>query len=188
MSKIKWPIAEAAALAEDLTSLIRPHCEHNITCGSIRREKPMVGDVELIFVPKMQIGLTDFFAPASVMETLLAELLREGILRKRLSVDGKPAWGPSNKLSVHVRTGIPVDWFATTMAALPNYTVCRTGGMLNNIAIATRANELGWEWNPTDVGYTKIAGEQAGLVVPMTSEEEVFKFVKLPYLHPRDRK
>lgn len=187
MSKVKWPIAKASALADDLTSIIAPHCLHNITCGSIRREKPEVGDVELVFVPKKAAGLIDLFAETSEMDLLMSEMLAGGVLRKRLGIDGKPCWGKANKLAVHCRTGIPVDFFSTTLEALPNYTVCRTGGAQNNKLIAIRANELGWEWNPTSIGFTKISGEEKGHVVRMHSEQEVFAFVRLPYLHPRDR-
>ena len=67
------------------------------------------------------------------------------MLRRRLSKTGAEAWGPKNKLAVHVESGIPVDLFATSAESWWNYLVCRTGPAASNIAIAQAALAGGGE-------------------------------------------
>lgn len=189
--KRKWPRGEALALAEELQCWLEPVCERVLICGSIRREKREVGDIELVYIPRMQVGAAmDFFTPArpvSVVEGLFDELLTAGRIAKRLNVNGTHTWGQSNKLATHCGSGIAVDFFATNGSAWWNYVVCRTGGAVSNTRIASEAKARGWMWHPTGEGFERRTGPDTGRVVPMRSEREVFEFVRLPYLEPKDR-
>lgn len=183
----KFARAAAIEVARELLPLIEPKSERVMVAGSLRRRKAMVGDVEILFIPKTMPGpRTDLLLPpeeVSRVDAVLDELIGRGILAKRLSVRGTPAWGPKNKLAVHVASGIPVDFFATTAANWWNYVVCRTGGPRSNIAICNAARAKGWKWRPYRDGFT--CGDQVHTV---GSEREVFEFVGLAYLKPEDRK
>lgn len=61
-TKTRWPHAEALEIAEEIKEALAHHCERIEIAGSIRRKKPEVGDIELLFVPKTgtrQAGLFD---------------------------------------------------------------------------------------------------------------------------------
>lgn len=182
----RFPRAEAIGVARELLGVIAPQTLRIIVAGSLRRKRAMVGDVEIVFVPLTRPGVrTDLLQPAeevSRVDDVLGEMIARGVLAKRLSVRGTPAWGPKNKLAVHVASGIPVDLFATTEANWWNYVVCRTGGSRSNIAICNAARARGWKWRPYRDGFTR--GDQVHTV---RSEAEVFEFVGLPYLAPEDR-
>lgn len=152
----------------------------------------MVGDIEIIYVPKFgaSVDPQDMFGhsvQANLTDSCFDKLINLGILKKRFNVNGQEIWGDKNKLALHVSSGIPIDLFSTSHDAWFNYLVCRTGGAENNVAIASAAQRIGWKWNPYDVGFSRPSG--CGLEVQkVKSEEDVFDFVKLPFLEPWERK
>jgi DNA polymerase/3'-5' exonuclease PolX len=184
--KPKFPASIAKDVARELCAHLKPITDRLICAGSLRRRKPEVGDVEILFVPKF--GRVDdgtlFGSEGSLVDAKLEELLRAGVITKRPSVNGSTAYGPKNKLLVHVATGMPVDLFTATEANWFNYLVCRTGPSESNVRIAEAAKAKGFKWHPYKPGFSE---EATGRVFPMGSEEEVFRFVGLPYAKPWDR-
>ena len=184
--KVRFDREEALAVALGLVDLLRPACLRIEIAGSIRRLKPDVGDIELVYVPRL-VPVPDLFGGGTMMpatDAVLDGLVKAGTIGKRRNSKGSTMWGVSNKLGVHVASGIPVDFFATEEAAFWNYLVCRTGGAENNMEIAGRAQAKGWKWNPYGPGFTRLAdGEQ----VAVASEAEVFRFVVMKFLRPEER-
>jgi len=189
MSKSKVPRADALAVAEELIAQFGPAFARVIVAGSIRRERPMVGDVEILFIPNfINDKPVDFFsAPPKVnlVDRKLADLIAAGDLAKRANSKGAFTWGPENKLAIHTASGISVDFFETTADAWFNYLVCRTGGSKTNIAICEAARRKGWKWNPTGTGFSHLATGDKSPV--MESERAVFEFVGMEYREPKDR-
>jgi len=188
--KRKFPWADARAVAAEICRELKPHCvpERLIVAGSLRRRKPMVGDVEVLYIPKMVPGIrTDMFAAPALADCVEARL--EYLIEARRTIARRPnrlgneTWGDKNKLSVHLASGIPVDFFATTAPNWFNYLVCRTGPAELNIRISEAAQAKGWKWHPYKSGFT----DREGNVIPVTSEREVFEFVNLKYLEPWER-
>lgn len=184
MSKTKYPRSAALAVAKELCDLQRL-CDRLICAGSLRRRKLEVGDVEILYIPKFATVPDGLFDQkrVSLVDVALDEMLKAGIIAKRRNVNGSEMWGEKNKLAVHVASGIPVDFFATTEASWFNYLVCRTGGAENNRQIAMAANNKGWTWNPYGGGFT----DEHGQIVPVKSEQDVFVLVGLPYREPWER-
>lgn len=183
--KVKFPYADALAVARELCTALKPVTSRLIVAGSMRRRKEKVGDVEILFVPRFQAVPFDLFGTVvqmSMADDALAGLLENGTLAKRLNVNGSEMWGEKNKLARHVASGIPVDLFSATEANWFNYLVCRTGPGPSNIAIASAAQRMGWQWNPYGVGFSRDRAVHA-----VGSEREVFEFVGLPYREPWDR-
>lgn len=187
----KTPLPRALAVAEEIQRALADVCERIEIAGSIRRRKHEVGDIEIVFIPRMiALPTDDFFAPPqlrSAMEDRLDAMIGAGVLAKRTNALGCPVWGRSIKLARHIASGIGVDLFATTPESWHNYMVCRTGPMESNKRIATRAQERGWKWHPTETGFERMTGPDAGRIVAMHSEREVFEFVGLEYKTPEAR-
>jgi DNA polymerase/3'-5' exonuclease PolX len=179
---------KALLVARFLCIYLADHCVRIEVAGSLRRRKAEVGDIELVFIPDMQMEPVDFFTTNSVscVDKVLEDMIRKGILAKRLNVRGGTAWGERNKLALHVESGIPVDLFAATSANWFNYLVCRTGPGESNIRIATAAQAKGWKWNPYGDGFSRPAG-LGREIHPVKSEREVFEFVGLEYKEPWER-
>lgn len=190
LQKKKYPRADALKVAKELCDLLKPECARLIVAGSLRRRKDLVGDVEIVYVPKFVPGVRcDMFAapaPANCVDAKLAWMLDSSsgpILEKRLSRVDTEAWGEKNKLAVHRASGIPVDLFSTTTDAWWNYVVCRTGSAESNTAIASAAQRKNWKWHPYKSGFTDANGD----LVRVTSEREVFEFAGLEYKEPWER-
>ncbi len=186
--KPKFPRAVALQVARELCAALTPACDRIIVAGSLRRRKQSVGDVEIVFVSKtgMLPRPGDMFANdrVSLAVAAIEKLCADGILAKRLNKLDSAMWGESNKLAVHVATGVPVDLFATTGANFWNYLVCRTGSADHNVKIASRAQDRGWKWNPYGRGFLNL---RTGEIHPIASEQELFAFLGLPYVEPHER-
>jgi DNA polymerase/3'-5' exonuclease PolX len=184
--KPRFAAHEALAVAREVCNALRPACERLIVAGSLRRRRLMVGDVEILFIPKLVEVPGDLFtkAHASLADDALGHLLASGVLAKRRNTNGSEMWGDKNKLAVHVASGIPVDLFAATDSNWFNYLVCRTGPGESNIAIASAAKRMGWQWHPYGRGFSNL---RTGDGATVKSERDVFEFVGLPYREPWER-
>lgn len=183
--KTKFPCAVAMAVARELSLRLADSCVRLQFAGSLRRGKPEVGDVELVYIPDFRSEPDGLFDSRRVnlADAMLDDLLRAGVIAKRRNVHGSEMWGEKNKLAVHVASGVPVDFFATSEASWFNYLVCRTGGKESNMAIADAALRKGWRWHPYAGGFTDGEGNP----VRVTCEEDAFRLVGLPALAPWDR-
>lgn len=184
----KYPLELARKTARTYLGMLGPYVDRILIVGSVRRERPLVKDIEIMYIPKMgQAAAFDMFQEKSVnlLDQALDRLLQEGILTKRPNRRGFCAWGGYNKLGRDLRTGIPIDFFSATPATWWNYLVCRTGGMKSNIAICEAARAKGWKWNPYGEGFTHQ--DDPARTYRVKDERDAFTFVKLPYKEPKER-
>lgn len=184
--KVKYPRKLALEVAAELCRALKPVCERLVVAGSLRRRRQLAGDVEILYVGRVQRrpAKRDWFKEEEVnlADEVILRLEAEGVLERRLNAKGQEIYGAKNKLMRHKRTGVPVDLFAATAANWFNYLVCRTGPAESNIAIAAAARRLGWSWNPYGPGFTRGYEQRQ-----MDSEREVFEFVGLAYKEPWER-
>ena len=185
--KKRFPRAAAIGVAHELCVALEPVTLRLSVAGSLRRGRADVGDVEILYVPQFEARRIDLFqeAPVDLAAERIEQLVAGGTLAKRQNARGSTSWGEKNRLAVHVASGIPVDLFAATEANWWNYLVCRTGPAEQNVAICKAAIARGWKWQPYGAGFTRLDGSSE---VGMLSEREVFEFVGLPYLQPRQRR
>lgn len=186
MDKPKFSADEAWKVAAPLVLALKPFCERIEIAGSLRRRKPMVGDIEILFVPKMADSKIDFFSTyqVSLPDTLIGAWLDQGLIAKRPSKIGVFTWGPQNKLAIHKPSGIPIDFFSTTEPKWWNSLVCRTGGKDNNLLVTKTALRQGYSFEAYGTGYRNLRG---GEDHQTTSERDVFEFIGLAYWEPWER-
>lgn len=175
-------------VAQSILLALEPSCERIIIAGSLRREKPEVGDIELVYIPRFEMRpkVGDMFERenANLADLAIRRMIETGKLELRQNANGSVTYGDKNKLCRHSASGIPVDLFSTTENKWWNTLVVRTGPKELNQRIATIAQSHGCRWNVYDVGFT----DKDGNIWPMGCEEAVFKFVGIPYACPRERK
>src|ERR1700730_14111555 len=94
----------ARDVAQDFIDALSDSCERVQIAGSLRRRKPYVKDVEIVFVPKLvpdsnhRLVYSDFFRDPSppplinLAELAIANLLAAGLIWKRPNINGVPAW------------------------------------------------------------------------------------------------
>lgn len=185
--KTKWPRATAEWTANVLIAELMPYVERIEIVGSVRRKKDEVGDVELLFIPKVADDQSDMFTPAKLdlASEFIDHLESIGVLAKRKSVAGHDAgWGAKNKLAVFVENGMPVDLFSTTLEDWFVSLVIRTGGKETNLMLTNGANKLNRTLNAYGSGVTD---RKTGIVTPATSERHVFELCGVTYAEPEGR-
>ena len=187
--KTKFPREAALAVARELTVALTPLCERMIFAGSLRRLKPEVGDIEVVFIPKIEAhpdpdDLLGHLIPTSLVDAWLAGEIKAGRMERRRNVNGSPLWGPVNKLARHMASGIGVDFFQADRRNWYSLLVCRTGSAESNTRICNAAIERGLRWDM----YAGLRDRLSGvLVFEPASERALFERVGLPYLEPKDR-
>ena len=185
--KPRFPREVGLQVAAELCAALKSSCERLIVAGSLRRQKPTIGDIEILYIGKAAVRRVkdDFFATytANLADETIEALERGGIVVRRTNLNGWQMYGPKNKLMRHKATGLPVDFFSATEANWWNYLVCRTGPADSNTRICMVAQDRGWKWNPYGAGFSR-----GGELREMASEEAVFAFVGLPYAQPKDRR
>ncbi len=177
---MKYTHSQAISVAEEILDIFSSRCSRIVIAGSLRRQAPEVSDIELLYIPQTVQSDPDLFGncqQVNLANDSLEDMLQTGFISQRLNTRGQATWGEKNKLAIHTKTGIPVDFFATTADCWWNYLVCRTGPAESNIRIASIAKARGYQWNPYGPGFTRL---HDGNQFPMTSEEAVFDFVGLP--------
>lgn len=188
--KLKIDRLKAEEVAIEICDKLSPFCERISIAGSLRRQKPFVGDIELLFIPKLVQKQGGLFAVEAGEEMCdLADLnidrwAYEGYLKHRLNSEGHLCWGKKNKLAIHAASGIPVDFFSTTTENWWVALVIRTGGKVTNLKLTTSANRRGLTLNAYGSGFTNLRTREK---IPCRSEQEVFRIAGVPYAPPERR-
>jgi DNA polymerase/3'-5' exonuclease PolX len=184
-NKTRHPHAAALAVAQELQAQLSPACHRIAIVGSLRRQRPLVGDVELLFISRRSERPEGLFDNriVDVCSEVCDKLLVDGVLAKRPNVNGHFAWGESNKLAIHVASGIPIDLFRTTEENWPVSLVIRTGSKETNLKLTTGAMKQGG----TLMAYGCGVKWSDGTITPATSEQHVFEMCRVPYKEPEDR-
>ena len=184
-AKRKYHRAAAIEVAREICNTLKPITDSLMVAGSLRRRRPMVSDIEILFIPKWgeeKDGLFDV-REFSIVDRQLDRWLAEGVLAKRPNVAGSFTWGAQNKLGIHVLSGIPVDFFATDAARWWVALVIRTGGKEMNLQLTTGAQKLGRTLHAYGRGFTDVDGGE----LVCHSEEDVFKYAGVTYREPWER-
>ena len=181
----KYPHAQALIVAEQLQARLAPACERIAIVGSLRRQKPQVGDIELLFISRISTRPDGLFdrVETLVAHEIIEQMLMDGTLEKRPNVDGHFTWGEANKLAIHKASGIPVDFFTTTAPAWWVALVIRTGSKETNLKLTMGAQKQSARLMAYGVGVRWSNGE----VTPAASEEHVFELCGVPYRKPEER-
>lgn len=185
--KPRFPNKLGMVVAAEICAALKPVCKKLVVAGSLRRRKPTIGDVEILYVGEFETRQhpDDMFASVNVnlADEAIAKLETAGVLERRKNVNGSTMYGPKNKLMRHVVSGIPVDLFSTNSECWWVSLVIRTGSKKMNLKLTDGAIKLGRSLNAYGSGVTLDDGR----VMPATSEEQVFALCGVPYLPPESR-
>ena len=176
-----WPLQQAREVGEELISLLLPACERIEIAGSIRRQRSMVGDIELVVVSK-EAPSTSLWLWRPRLDARILELIGEGVLNYRLNKKGARTFGPLNKLLVHIASGISLDLFSTTEENWGMAWIIRTGPAEFNIKMMSRFITLRMRGH----AYGGVT-DQHGNELPCPDEETVFRLMGWRYRPPEER-
>ena len=192
----RWPLALARRYAEWLKIQLLPGCARIVVAGSVRREKELCGDIELVceahgvMAAGGQAGLFDGARPTLAGE--LARLERAGALLPRAANNGSKA----RKFFLETRNAFPgwklyprlkVDLFVVTPPAqFGPILAIRTGPRDYSQWLVTKHSKGGA--CPNELQFRDGALWDAdGKVVSTPTEEDLFKVLGLRCVDPMYR-
>ncbi len=152
-------LEEAKVIAGKVVKRLRPYCEKIVVAGSIRRQKPMVRDIDLVVIPRDRENLEN-----ALME--MGTYKMAGLKIARIEMDS-----------------IPLDIYFATEETFATLLLIRTGSVENNIRLASLAKKRGWRLAASGDGLFNGKGER----IAGDSEESIFNALGLPYQPPERR-
>lgn len=169
-------LAQAQVLAEWIRGLLSPYCDRCEIAGSIRREKPDVGDIEIVCIPReVKTGLFGF---ETERDLAFVEIV-EGFEKVR----GSAFSGRYTQRIVRPDKGceIKLDLFMTKADNWGNIFAIRTGSADFSRQILAR------RW--VQLGYHSINGRlhKGNTAIELREEQDLFDLLGLAFVDPKCR-
>lgn len=196
------PLFHAIKMAKRIQEILAPHCERIDIAGSIRRQKEMVGDIEIVCLPKkVQTDLLGFeHKPVQEFYDALSIFKHTG---------GNIESGSARQLGYLIPTGwtepeaVKLDLFIPQESDYYRQLCIRTGSAdyVRN-AIAWRWKKLGWAGTPDGLRLReecteksekdgkstyKVISSNPTLPPVWASEKEFFEWLWIDYVEPQYR-
>lgn len=177
----KIDLAVASRLANHIVDLIGPSVDRAEVAGSVRRQKPVVGDIEVVAIPRDQ--------------EKLVKLVREIGQTIKPGVPGVVPWDPkpgSRYIRVRLDAGMNLDLFLATPHNWGGLFLMRTGSgagpdgnTFNGFVpgMFGRFKKLSGGGRMTECMPTMPTGEQ--LWVP--EEQDFFDLLEMNFIPPEER-
>src|SRR5262249_35309614 len=161
------------ALADEVCTILRPWCARIEVAGSVRRQRPTVGDLEVVCIPRqVPAGL---FGDESIVDPGFCDVVNQWP-----KVKGEPTARYTQRF---LPSGIKLDLFMTDADRWGMTLAIRTG------SAAFSAEVLGNRW--ARLGYKSIHGDltrlRDGHVIPIREERDLFTLLGIPYVEPPAR-
>lgn len=177
--KNKQPYAVMRPLADGLVERMRPACERIEIGGSLRRECALIGDIEIVAVPRFrQISMFDMGGQASLLDELIenwpVQLLANGPRMKKFLLTTK------NGLSVQVDLFVqpdPATWGVNFLL--------RTGNDVFSHKMVTKRSEEGYMPDHLRVKGARVWDGDKVLDTP--EEEDIFRLWGMYFVPPVER-
>lgn len=178
--KANLPLSQALGIAKRFQKVIEPYCQKVTVAGSVRRMKPNVGDIELVCVPLESDSLDKFFASG---------------------YPGMHINGHRLKRFKYPKSAVQIELYITTPTDYGRILAIRTGSSAySHLQLAVQWNRLGWCGTPDGLRRKKECDHKKGgwkikpeykdnptMPPPFLTEEDFFKFLKIPWLSPDKR-
>jgi len=156
-------LKQAQQLSQEIVDILKPHCKNIMVVGSIRREKPICRDIDIVLIPGNQGALA-------------VELERLGQKMKS---------GP--KIIQRRYMGQQVDIYIADEKTWPTLVLIRTGSKEHNIKLCARARSMSMKLHADGSGleFISVSGE-SDRIIPK-DEAHIFRMLCVPYVEPRKR-
>lgn len=159
---MKHPASHAFPIAQDLVKLLEPTCVRIEIAGSLRRRKDEVHDIDLVVIPKTCAFL---------------QQIRD-LYGRRPDKQGE------HYVCLKSYQGIQVDIYLATERTWPMLLLVKTGSKEHNIALCRRAHDQGFKLHADGQGLEVLS---SGVWPTITSEEDIFELLCLPFVPPEQR-
>jgi len=153
-------LERAKTIANEVIKRLSPYCQRIEVAGSVRRQKAVVNDIDIVLVP-------------SDLWNLSQEVMGLG-----------PSKVSGDKLKRINHNGVQVDLYYASQETWATLLLIRTGSKENNIRLATLAKKRGGHLAANGNGLFNEVGRR----VAGDSEESIYEALSLPYQQPWERR
>lgn len=171
MGKAQWPLAEAERIASAIIADLLPVCTRIQVAGSVRRRKELVGDIELVAIPR--------YEPAGLFgdreqSALWAHLHGRDTYR---FTKGDHSQGRYHQLALPAYGGLQLDLFLAQPENWGLTLLVRTGSAEFSAGILARWKRVQGigRAQPGSVDGRLVTRD--GRVVPTPEEETIFRLL-----------
>jgi DNA polymerase/3'-5' exonuclease PolX len=185
-------LARAEEVAIGLVATLGLGCERIEIAGSVRRQMPSVGDIELVAVPRVhaETHREGLFEERTVevdkLQVVVDRMLLEGMLASHPT---DPKRGPRYSKLLHVRSGLQVDLFSARPSTFGLILAIRTGPAGYSRWLVTEARARGHHVAEGElhVGAGGCSPWEMCEVVPTPEEADVYRALGLFHPIPEQR-
>ena len=160
MTKVGMDLSTANAVAREILQLLEPHCRRIMVVGSIRRQVPIVHDIDIVLLPanqgRLAIALRNLGQPVRSGPAIHACLYKQ-------------------RYSVECYIATEYTWWTLVLI--------KTGSKEHNIRLASLAQRKGWQLKADGQGLF----DERGYLIAGDSEESFFRALGIPYKEPMKR-
>jgi DNA polymerase (family 10) len=165
---VAWRVREA----------LLPYCDKIEIAGSIRRERAVVSDVDIVLLPKSPEAAQEIISRCR--HTCLP--IAGGAHSQNISF----TMSNGEKLDLFVaHAGLP-DLIAPTPSNWGAVLLCRTGSQVHNTQLAAIARGKGLIFRPY-VGIVRPGGASGDEILASETEADIYRAVGLDYRDPTNR-
>lgn len=178
------PLDAAAAFAEEIRAALEPLCDRIEIAGSIRRKKETVNNINVLCLPELKNGVSQFDALQERFYQRIKLVSKSGIEgRDLINVFFRKSLGGyvQIKLSIaqHAQRDlvsgvIPGNWGSLLLL--------HTGSASHNIRLTARAKDHGFQWLPM-----RGLVNAKGTVIAAEEEADIYKALGLDFIEPAER-
>ena len=163
-------LQEAKTIAKRVKEALTPYCDRIEIAGSIRRQKPIVHDIDIVMIPKPEAAFKGG-GPRWMTTNLIASM-------GTIEMDG-----PKIKRLRLAEQNITIDIYLATPATWATLLLIRTGSKENNIRLCSLAKRKGWQLKANGDGLfddenNRVAGD---------TEKSIYEALGVPYQEPEER-
>jgi DNA polymerase/3'-5' exonuclease PolX len=186
---------DAVEIARAFIDRIDDACDRLVVAGSLRRRLAMIGDIEIVAVPKIERVMTgllgDIETEVDRLGARLNELLEDGDVSKRLDRNGAPRWGPTLKYLTY--RDARIDLFCPDRERFGWILALRTGPAAFSRQLVVRPDRRTRDGRPGLLPPTLapadgwLTDRMSGRRIETPEEADVFRLFGLPYREPWER-
>lgn len=168
---MRMELHKARKLAEQIVDALRPMATRIEISGSIRRQRDVVGDIDLVIEPRP--GQLQAIKKRCLLSSL--QVLTDGEQNFLLMINGNV------QLDIFFARPAEDDLFNPKPSNFGSLLICRTGSREHNMWLISQAVRHGAAWLP----YQGV--HKGGRIVAGDTEREVFEAIGVDYVKPEDR-
>jgi DNA polymerase/3'-5' exonuclease PolX len=155
-----------------------------MVCGSHRRLRPTSGDIDILLVhPGYQTK--DEVSASQLLPRIIQLLMDRHIIIDHLTQEGATKYNGICRVPGKSGLGRRLDLLFIPRESFPAALMYFTGSGLFNQVFRHLANERGYTLN--EYGLYRFINKEKGALIPVHTEQDLFRVVGVEYLEPEDR-